>query len=73
MATIFVYNVKNIDSGLNSFLFIIFLPATIFPELILFTEREPWNMILICQLITLLILWPFFWLIIHLCRDDNNQ
>lgn len=72
-ATIFIYLVKDIDTGFNRFLFILFLPATVFPELILFTEREPWNMIFICQLITLFILWPAFWLIIHLLRDDNKE
>jgi hypothetical protein len=73
VATIFIYLVKDIDTGFNRLLFILFLPATVFPELILFTEREPWNMIFICQLITLFTLWPAFWLIIHLLRDDNKQ
>ena len=64
-----IWAMTNLES--DGVLFYIFLPATIFPTLILFTQRDPGLMILICQIITLFIIWLLFWLIIHLFRDDN--
>ncbi|MES2575248.1 MAG: hypothetical protein V4572_09920 [Bacteroidota bacterium] len=50
----------------------LFFPATIFPSLILLTERESGFMILICQAITLLLIWGIFWLFLHSFRDENK-
>ena len=72
LATIYSFwTMRNLEEG--GFLYYLFFPAIIFPSLILFTEREPTVMILICQTITLLIIWPLFWLFIHLFRDDNKK
>lgn len=72
LATIYSYwAMYNLVS--DGIFYYLFFPATIFPSLILFTEREPGFMILICQIITLLFIWLFFWLFIHLFRNDNKQ
>ncbi len=72
LATIYSYwAMSNLVS--DGIFYYLFFPATIFPSLILFTEREPGFKILICQAITLLLTWPLFWLFIHLFRDDNKQ
>jgi len=72
LATIYSYwTMRNLEEG--GFLYYLFFPVIIFPSLILFTEREPTVMILICQTITLFIIWPFFWLFINLCRDDKKE
>lgn len=72
LATIYSYwAMSNLIS--DGILYYLFFPATIFPSLILFTEREPVFMILICQTITFLLIWPLFWLIVHLFRHDNKQ
>jgi hypothetical protein len=72
LATIYSYwaMINLVSDGV---LYYVFFPALIFPSLILFTEREPGIMILICQIITLFILWPLFWLFIHIFRNDNNK
>src|ERR1035437_8706972 len=71
LATIYTYwAMSNLKS--DRILYYLFFPATIFPSLILFTEREPRFMILICQAITLLFIWPLFWILLHLFRNDNK-
>jgi 4-hydroxybenzoate polyprenyltransferase len=71
LATIYSFwAMRNLVS--DGILFYLFFPATIFPSLILFTEREPGFMVLICQAITLLLIWPLFWLFIHLFRNNNK-
>ncbi len=72
LATIYSYwTMRNLEEG--GILYYVFFHAIIFPSLILFTEREPALMILICQTITLFIIWPFFWLFIHLFRDGIKK
>src|ERR1700709_38022 len=72
LATIYTYwAMSNLVS--DGFLYYIFFPATIFASLILFTEREPGILLLICQTITLLIIWLLFWFFINLLRDDINK
>ena len=71
LATIYSYwSMSNLVS--DGILYYIFFPASIFPSLILFTEREPGFMILICQSITLLLIWAIFWLLINLIRTNNK-
>lgn len=72
LATIYSYwTMRNLEGG--GILYYFFFPALFFPSLILFTEREPGLMVLICQIITLFIIWPFFWLFIHLFRNDKSK
>jgi len=72
LATIYTYwAMSNVAS--TGIFYYLFFPATIFLSLILLTERDPGLMILICQTITLLLIWPIFWLFIHLVRDENKQ
>ena len=72
LATIYRYwTMRNLEEG--GFFYYLFFPAIIFPSLILFTERDPTVMILICQTITLFILWPLFWLFIYLFRDGIKK
>ena len=72
LATIYTYwAMTNLVS--DGFLYYIFFPATIFPSLILFTEREPGIFLLICQTITFFIIWLLFWFFIHLFRDDIDK
>ena len=71
LATIYTYwAMSNLKS--DGILYYLFFPATIFPSSILFTERESIFMILICQAITLLFIWPLFWIFLHLFRNDNK-
>ena len=72
LATIYCYwAMDNLIS--DGFLYYLFSPAAFFPSLILFTEREPGLMILICQIITFLILWPMTWLFTFLIRGQNSN
>ena len=72
LATIYTYWAMN-NLVTDGFLYYTFFPATIFPSLILFTEREPGILLLICQTITLIIIWLLLWFFIHLFRDDINK
>jgi hypothetical protein len=71
LATIYSYwAMSNLVS--DGILYYLFFPAMIIPSLILFTERDPGYMILICQVITLLLIWPVFWFFIHLFRKSEK-
>ena len=50
----------------------LFIPAGYFPSIIFEAEREPWFSIIVCQLITLMILWPLCWLTIILIKQDKT-
>ena len=69
LATIYTYwAMTNLVS--DGFLYYIFFPATIIPSLILFTEREPGILLLICQTITFFIIWLLLWFFIYLFSND---
>ena len=71
LATIYsVWAMNNLVS--DGVLYSFFFPAIVFPSLILFTETEPLFMVLICQVITLLIIWPIFWFFTNLIRKENK-
>ena len=72
LATIYSYWAMNnlVSDGV---LYYIFFPATILPSLILLTEREPGAMILLCQVVTLVLIWLFIWVALHLFRDIKKQ
>jgi hypothetical protein len=72
VATIYsVWAMNNLVS--DGILYHFFYPATIFPSLIVFTEREPLFRVLICQVITLLFIWLLFCFLTYLFRDVNKQ
>jgi chloramphenicol O-acetyltransferase len=56
----------------DGILYYLFFPVAFFPFLILFTEREPGFMILMCQLITLFFVWSLVWGVLRVFRKDNN-
>ena len=72
LATIYTFWAMT-DVVSDGILYYFFFPATIIPSIILFTEREPGIMILICQAITLFMMWPLFWLFVQLFRKDNKK
>jgi hypothetical protein len=71
LATIYIYWAMS-NLIIDGVLHYIFLPVTLFPSLILFTEREPSLMILICQTITCFLIWPLVFLVVSLVRDDTK-
>ena len=70
LATIHLYNKTTIPI-LDIILYFIFILAEVFPFLILYSEKDPNIMVLICQIITVLILWPVTLLITYLLRKKT--
>lgn len=71
-ATIYIYwTMNNLET--EGIFFYFFFPVTIFPSLILLTEKGPLLMMFVCQTIAFLIIWPILFLVIQLFRDDNSM
>lgn len=62
----------DLNSSLDSILFILFLPATFFPFAYLFTERDPWTAIILTQTVIFLILWAIVHFHVYLLRSVRN-
>lgn len=72
LATFYSYwSMRNLVS--DGVLYYLFYPASIFPDIILFSEREPWFMIVICQIFTLFLIWPLIWMFTALIREIKNR
>ena len=62
------------DEGtFEKFLFFFFIPVEILPGLLLWSESKPTTLIIICQTINCLILWPIIWLPVNLFRDEQSK
>lgn len=72
LGTIHLYNKTSI-ALVDIVLYFIFILAEVFPFLILYSEKDPNIMVLKCQIITVLILWPLTLLITKLLRKKSNQ
>jgi len=65
------YAINNMIS--DGIIYYIFFPVSFLPQLILFTERDPFVYILICQTITLAITSIFLWFFISIVRANKKQ
>ena len=65
------YSYYAIDQMVTSgFLYWFFFPVSIVPQLILFTEREPFYSILLVQTITTFALAALIWVFLKSARDE---
>gem|GEM_PF-4756952 len=72
LATIYAYWAMW-HPGSDGILHYIFLPASLFPMLIFFTESQPMLWILASQSITATILWLLLWLIAYGIRTESHS
>ena len=65
------YAMNNVIS--DGIIYYIFFPVSIIPQIILFTEREPFLYILICQIITLVITTLLIWSLMSVIRKKTDD
>ena len=72
LGTLYSYYAMNnlISDGI---IYYIFYPVSILPQIILFTERESFLYIFICQTITLVIMTLLIWSLISVLRKEKKK
>ena len=63
----------NTTNAFSNFLFYIFMPASFLLEVILFSERNPFILGLLTQVITFFIFWGFVYSVLNIFRIDKQK